>query len=154
MKVLIVYDTKRGSTEKIVNIIAENVKDKNIEIDIGKVNNNKDISHYNGFVILSPIYYEKPLDSVLQWIQKHRDSLTNRKTCLIAVCMANYFGHAGKAYIYKRYIGMMVNKLGKEPTCKEDITGYILKMGKRTIQDCHRVSQHILSAFKGTSRNE
>ncbi len=154
MKVLIVYDTKRGSTEKIANIIAENIKDKNIEVDIGKVNNNKDISHYDGFVILSPIYYEKPLDSVLEWIQKHRHILRHRKTCLIAVCMANYFGHPGKFYVYKRYIGMMVKMLGKEPTCQEDITGSILTMGKRTIEDCHRVSKHILSAFKDTSKNE
>ncbi len=154
MKTIIIYDTKRGSTRQIAEIIATDLIRENIETHIYRVNDPVDISLYDGIIIMSPIYYEKPLDSVLQWIQKHRNILIHRQTCLIAVCMANYFGHPGTTYVYKRYIGMMVKRLGKEPTCKEDITGYILKIVKRTIEDCHRVSQHILSAFRDASNNE
>ncbi|MFW9970694.1 MAG: flavodoxin family protein [Candidatus Odinarchaeota archaeon] len=73
MKVLIVYDTKYGNTEKVANLIAEGI----ISIDSNEVivNNVKDVklkkeASYDLILIGSPIHFGRHVGSVKKFINK------------------------------------------------------------------------------------
>jgi len=70
MKTLIVYDSKHGSTEKICNWIKEGIGDA----DICNVNNVSSLN-YDLILVGSPIYFGKPLKSVISFLDDKRDSL-------------------------------------------------------------------------------
>lgn len=58
-KVLIVYYSRTGNTERMANIIAEAIKENNIDVECKKVEdtNPKELLDVEGVVIGSPTYY-------------------------------------------------------------------------------------------------
>ncbi len=58
-KVLIVYYSRTGNTERMANIIAEAIKENNIDVECKKVENTdpKELLDVDGVVIGSPTYY-------------------------------------------------------------------------------------------------
>ena len=94
MRILIVYDTKRGSTKKVATFMS-NVLSKISDVEISKPSE-KNVQSYDAVVILSSIYYEKPLNSIISFIHTNRKALSGIPVCLGAVCMAQMFGHTAK----------------------------------------------------------
>ncbi|MFX1593865.1 MAG: flavodoxin family protein [Promethearchaeota archaeon] len=73
MKVLIVYDTKYGNTEKVAKLIAEGINSNNGNEVI--VNNVKDVNlkkeaSYDLILIGSPVHFGKHVGSVKKFINK------------------------------------------------------------------------------------
>ena len=73
MKVLIVYDTKYGNTEKVAKLIAEGIT--STDGNEALVNNVKDVNlkkdnSYNLILIGSPIHFGKHVGSVKKFINK------------------------------------------------------------------------------------
>ncbi|ADT84303.1 flavodoxin domain-containing protein [Thermococcus barophilus] len=126
MKVCIVYDTKRGSTGIIASWMGEAIKDVcDVRVmHIGEVNTLKDCDL---IVIGSPIYYERPLKSVLEFLEQHQDELRNKKVAVFVVCIAEIFGHAGKAYAEKRYVGALIKRVPGKVIETAVIKGWIRK---------------------------
>ena len=58
-KVLIVYYSRSGNTERMANIIAEAIKENNVDVECKKVENTdpKELLDFDGVVIGSPTYY-------------------------------------------------------------------------------------------------
>ena len=133
VRILIVYDTKRGSTKKVATFMS-NVLSKISDVEISKPSE-KNVQSYDAVVILSSIYYEKPLNSIISFIHTNRKALSGIPVCLGAVCMAQMFGHTAKNYAYKYYLVKMEEALGREPECRGIITGFLFKQRSRTSQD-------------------
>ena len=91
MKTLIVYDSKHGSTEKICNWIKKGIGDA----DIYNVNNVSSLN-YDLILVGSPIYFGKPLKSVISFLDDKRDELKNKRIIPFVVCIRN-----GKKYLSK-----------------------------------------------------
>ena len=91
MKTLIVYDSKHGSTEKICNWIKEGIGDA----DIYNVNNVSSLN-YDLILVGSPIYFGKPLKSIISFLDDKRDELKNKRIIPFVVCIRN-----GKKYLSK-----------------------------------------------------
>ena len=91
MKTLIVYDSKHGATEKVSSWIKEGIGDA----DICKVNNVSSLN-YDLILVGSPIYFGKPLKSVISFLENKRDELVDKKVILFVVCLWN-----GKKYLSK-----------------------------------------------------
>ncbi|WGS64460.1 flavodoxin domain-containing protein [Marinitoga aeolica] len=104
MKVCIIYDTKRNSTKEFSNWIKNELEDKNIKVDIYKVDEFNDNFNYDLYIIGTPIYYEKPLKSIYKFIENNKEKLNNKKVALFIVCIAQMFGHTTKKYIEKHYL--------------------------------------------------
>jgi len=104
MKICIAYDTRRGSTTVIAEWMKEALESKNdIVADIKKVNKLKNFN-YDLFIIGSPIYWEKPLRSVVNFVITNKEILREKKVALFIVCMAQVFGASTKHYIKTRYL--------------------------------------------------
>ncbi len=79
---LLIYDTKYGSTEIIARWIAEEIKD----IEIKKPNEVQSIDQYSLLVIGSPDYDDNPLKSIVEFIEKFKDKLKEKKIAIFVVC--------------------------------------------------------------------
>lgn len=79
-RALIVYDTRYGATEQIANWIAEGINDADLRrvTDVTGLN-------YDLIVIGCPIYNETPSARIINFLDKSRDYLKNRKLALYTV---------------------------------------------------------------------
>jgi len=74
-KVLIVYYSRTGNTERMANIIAEAIKENNVDVECKKVENTdpKELLDVDGVVIGSPTYYGSMAADIKKFID---DSVT------------------------------------------------------------------------------
>ncbi|WP_424357832.1 flavodoxin domain-containing protein [Methanocella sp. MCL-LM] len=79
-RALVVYDTKYGATEQIANWIAEGINDA----DIRHVDDVEGLD-YDLVVVGTPIYNDMPSPRIVDFLDKYRDVLLNRKLALFTV---------------------------------------------------------------------
>jgi menaquinone-dependent protoporphyrinogen oxidase len=88
MKTLIVYDSKHGATKKICNWIKEGIG----EADVRKAD---EVSRLDYEIMVgSPIYFNKPLKSVINFLENKKNELKNKRP--FVVCIRN-----GEKYLEK-----------------------------------------------------
>lgn len=70
MKVLIVYDSKTGNTEKMAKAVAEGVLSEKIDVDLKKVDevSVEVLPEYDGVILGSPVYYGQPSAKIKEFI--------------------------------------------------------------------------------------
>ena len=101
-RVLIIYDTRYGSTKTIARWIAEGTASKG---DVDVVVQNVAEADPRGFdfiVIGSPIYEEHPLPSVVNFLAANRDHLVDKDVALFVVCVD--YGAVPKEELVRRYV--------------------------------------------------
>lgn len=80
MKMLIVYDSRSGNTEKMAQAVAEGVKAAGVEAVLKKVDDASvdEIPQYKGLILGSPVYYGLPTAKIKEFIDasvKHHGKL-------------------------------------------------------------------------------
>ncbi len=86
-KVLIVYYSRTGTTEKMAEYIAEGIRFSGNDVDVKKISemkSEKDFEGYSGFILGCPTY--------------HRDMTDNFKTFLFLAQKGNLGGKIGGAF--------------------------------------------------------
>ena len=83
MKVLIVYDSKTGNTEKMAHAVAEGVKSEGVEVEIRKVEEASvdELLGADGIILGSPVYYGLPTGRIKAFIDasvKHHGKLEGK----------------------------------------------------------------------------
>ncbi len=81
-KILVVYDSKRGTTAASAQTIAQVFCSNGFQADLAYARFVKDISAYDGVIIGTPIYFAKFLPGVMLFIDKHKTALSNRTNAL------------------------------------------------------------------------
>lgn len=101
-RILIVYDTKGGTTWEIIGWIREGAVAQGASVD---VKNARDVSSldYDMTVTGSPIYGEHPMGSIMEFLR--RDDLAGRNIALFVVCFAGVFGL--RNFMVRRYLDEM-----------------------------------------------
>ena len=79
-RALVIYDSKYGATEQVAHWIAEGINDA----DIRHVSDVEGLG-YDLIVVGSPIYSEAPSPRIIQFLDRHKDTLANRKLALFTV---------------------------------------------------------------------
>jgi len=80
MKMLIVYDSRTGNTEKMAQAVASGVKAAGVEAVLKKVDDASvdEIPQYKGLILGSPVYYGLPTAKIKEFIDasvKHHGKL-------------------------------------------------------------------------------
>jgi len=96
MKVHVIYDTKRGATERVAGWIGNAMKEMGAEVEVKRAGDVKEIDG-ELVVIGSPVYWERPLRSVRDFVKSRKEELARKKLAFFVVCMAGEF--AGKRYL-------------------------------------------------------
>ncbi len=86
---IILYDTKHGTTEEIVRNIMEGIQRTGKEdVIMKKINEiGGDWKKHNTICVASPIYFRSPMQSISQFIKKNKEQFTNKITFIIVVGM-------------------------------------------------------------------
>lgn len=70
MKILIVYDSRSGNTEKMAYAVAEGVREEDINVVIRKVDDASvdELSDADGVILGSPVYYGLPTGKIKEFV--------------------------------------------------------------------------------------
>lgn len=70
MKVLIVYDSRSGNTEKMAYVVAEGVESEGVEVEVRKVDEASvdELPKVDGLILGSPVYYGLPSSKIKEFI--------------------------------------------------------------------------------------
>ncbi len=110
LKVCIIYDTKRGSTEQIAEWMKEGLLNAGIKVDLKRVDR-VDNFDYDVFVIGSPIYWEKPLKSVVNFLSENKEKFKGNKVAIFVVCLAKLFGLLTDRHVKNHYLKPLEEKV-------------------------------------------
>ena len=113
MKVCIVYDSKHGTTEKVAEAIKEAIE-KYVNIEVRRVSEVATLKGCELVIIGTPIYYERPLKSILEFLEEHSSELENKKTAIFIVCFAVAFGSLVRWHIQNHYIKPLMERIPGE----------------------------------------
>jgi NAD(P)H dehydrogenase (quinone) len=72
MKILIVYDSRTGNTEKMAFAVREGVESTGLEVDLKKIDKASidDLPHVEGLIIGSPVYYGLPTAEIKKFLDE------------------------------------------------------------------------------------
>lgn len=74
-KILIAYDTKLGSTEKIAQVIGHTLKGNGAKVDVRKMGGVTSLTGYDAVIIGGPIRYDQWIDEVKFFVKTHHSTL-------------------------------------------------------------------------------
>lgn len=70
LKVLIVYDSRSGNTEKMAHAVAEGVQEEGVDVEVKKVDDASvdELPEVDGLILGSPVYYGLPTGRLKEFI--------------------------------------------------------------------------------------
>ncbi len=129
--VAVVYSTRRGATEKIAREIARNMGEKVKAYNLSRALPGR----LDNFVVVgSPIYYEKPLPEVTDFL-RNENHLHNNRVAIFVVCIADAFGKLGRKYVEARYLGSLKKSIQGEIVDERIFRGWLLRENKKTLEE-------------------
>ena len=150
MRILVAYDTKYGSTERVAQWIAEGITESEISeasVDVKNISQIVEV-HYDCVVIGSPIYEEQPLNSVITFLEARRASLKHINVGLFVVC--GDYEHLPKDQLIDTYVKKLESHVSGMVVAREVFGGYfdLEKLSdddRRIIEDFSKVAGHIIA---------
>ncbi|WP_297500296.1 flavodoxin domain-containing protein [Thermococcus sp.] len=104
MKVLIVYTTRYGTTERVAKSVKKLLEEKGHTVDVNRVEENLSSAGYELVILGAPVYRDGPHWDMMEWIGEHREELEDvpKAFFLVAMHLAGsvFMGklHGGIAY--------------------------------------------------------
>ncbi|MGZ8932455.1 MAG: flavodoxin domain-containing protein [Halobacteriota archaeon] len=122
-RVLIIYDTRYGSTKTVARWIAGGAASKgHIDVVVRNVAE-ADPRGFDFIVIGSPIYEEHPLPSVMNFLAANRDQLSEKDVALFVVCVD--YGAMPKEELVHRYVADLQARAEGRVRAIEVFGGYL-----------------------------
>ncbi|NJE76368.1 flavodoxin family protein [Thermococcus sp. ES12] len=146
MKVCIIYDSERGSTEKVARVMADAIGGR-VEVKVLRATENPDIEDCSLVIVGAPIYYERPLPSVKNFILS-KDGLKGKNVAVFILCIADKFGRLGKAYTERRYMRLIAEPIKGRIIARKVFDGWILKENPETLREAQEWIKRVLEAYE------
>jgi menaquinone-dependent protoporphyrinogen IX oxidase len=159
IRILVAYDTKYRSTERVAQWIAEGIAEREISEAIVDV---KNVSHvvevnYECVVIGSPIYEEEPLTSVIAFLETHSTALEHVNVALFVVC--GDYGHLPKGQLIDAYVKKLEAHVSGKVVAREVFGGYfdlskLSDKDRSIIEDFSKVVEHPITTMNLLDKNK
>lgn len=81
-KILVVYESKRGSTADAAQTIADVFCSSGFQVDLAIARFVTELSVYDGVIIGTPIYFSKFLPGIDQFLENHKTGLSSKTNAL------------------------------------------------------------------------
>jgi menaquinone-dependent protoporphyrinogen oxidase len=143
MKACIVYGTKRGATAKVAKLIGETLQALGVDVVVRTVKE-ASIEDCDLVVVGTPIYYERPLQEVMRFLDEN-EGLEGKKVAVFILCIASRFGKLGRAYTERQYVRKVLEHLRTEPVSVKVFEGWILSEKKDTLREARRWAKELWS---------
>lgn len=86
MKLLLVYASRYGQTEKIAHRIAEVAGREGVECTVAPLTAAPPLHDFNDVIVAGSIYFGRHARRLLRWVQRNRHALEERHTAFVTVC--------------------------------------------------------------------
>ena len=113
MRVCIVYDSRHGTTKKMTEAIKEAIE-KYANVEVRRVSEVATLKGCELIIVGTPIYYERPLKSILEFLERHSTELEKKKAAIFIVCFAVVFGSLARWHIQNHYIKPLMERIPGE----------------------------------------
>ncbi|WP_457751683.1 flavodoxin domain-containing protein [Thermococcus sp.] len=104
MRILIVYTTRYGTTEKAVRLTRKLFEIEGHVVEVKRAEENPSTEDYDLVVLSAPVYRDGPYWELMEWVEKRREELENVPKAFLLVAMhlagSVFMGklHGGIAY--------------------------------------------------------
>jgi menaquinone-dependent protoporphyrinogen oxidase len=85
-KVLIVYASRAGSTGEVAKAVGQTLSEAGASVDVRSVTDTNDLSNYEAVIVGSAIRMGRWLPEAVDFVKKHRDTLSRVHTAYFVVC--------------------------------------------------------------------
>ncbi|WP_087038000.1 flavodoxin domain-containing protein [Thermococcus litoralis] len=143
MRVCILYDSKHGTTEKVARAIKEAIEGY-ASVEVKRISEVTTFGDCELVIVGTPIYYEKPLKSVLEFLEKHSEELEKKKVAIFIVCFAVAFGSLVRWHIQSHYIKPLKERIHGEIVGTLVLRGDIGNIGEGEIEKAKRWAFRLL----------
>lgn len=145
MKVCIIYDTKRGSTRQIATWMMECLDE--IKVEMKRPSEISDFG-YDLFIIGSPIYWEKPMKSVVDFLSSNRDNFKDKKVAIFVVCIAEIFGKGTEKYIKNHYLKPLEENVSGSLIKSKSFKGWLRKPDCRQEKNVKKWVREVMKKYE------
>lgn len=89
-RILIVYESKYGQTEKIAKFLSNRMLTQGHSVNLLNLRNRETLSpaNYDGIVVGAGLYMRRYPRALVKWVQTHSKTLSQRPTAFFSVCLA------------------------------------------------------------------
>ena len=127
MRVCIVFDSKRGATRQIVQWMVEALEViEGIEV-VARGPEGTEPPDHDLLVVGSPIYFERPMKSMSEFVAAHASSLHSQRVAVFILGWAKSVYQRAEKHIEKSYFGPLVKGLSDTLLSKHMFRGWVLK---------------------------
>ena len=140
MRVCIIYDSKRkaGATSNITRCIASTMRNTGFEVTICRPSRSCPDPHSFDLVIIgTPIYYERPMKSIIEFIEKNsglRDcNVAVFITCLVA---SKKVPRPIRSIVIKRYLNSVLKHVRGNVVAAKVFKGWLEKPDEDVTREC------------------
>ena len=95
-KILVTYASRTGTTAGVADAIGKTLADKGMDVDILQMKDVRDLSPYDAVIAGSAIHSAKWLPEAIEFLEKNRAELSEKKFASFMVCMTLAMPNAEK----------------------------------------------------------
>ncbi|WP_148883353.1 flavodoxin family protein [Thermococcus aciditolerans] len=148
MRVCIVYESRRGSTEMVARAIEKALRDNGFDAQTWSVGQNPEVDDCDLVIIGTPIYYERPLPQVVRFIEE-KSGLEGKRVAVFILAMAQKFGKLGKEYTERRYLRLMMEPIKGRVVSARAFDGWLFRENEATIVEAGAWAVEVARLCKG-----
>jgi len=134
MKVCIVYDSRRGSTERVARAMENALRERGFDARAWSVKENPDVDDCDLIILGAPIYYERPLTEIRRFVES-KNGFKGKRIAVFILCIAQKFGRLGKEYTERRYLRMMSDPIKGKIIAARAFEGWLFGENNITIAE-------------------
>jgi NAD(P)H dehydrogenase (quinone) len=153
VKVLIVYDSKTGNTEKMAHAVSEGVEREGVEVNIKKVEEASvdELPGADGVILGSPVYYGLPTGRLKEFIDasvKHHGKLEGKVGGAFASSGGTHSG--AETTIIALLEALLIHGMIVQGTSGTNHYGAasIGSPGEKELETCHKLGRRVAILVK------
>lgn len=126
MRILVVYATHDGQTEKIAHFLADQLRARNHLVDTMNVTEPRSdvsVNNYEAVAIGAPVRMERYPLAMVNFVRANRERLREMKSAFFSVCMAVASVHNAKRVEAERWPGQFFADTGWQPPLVASFAG-------------------------------
>ena len=128
MKIMIVYGSLEGQTEKIAHFMAEHLRTKQISATVANVDNISvatDLADYDLIIVGGSIHMGSYPRSFRKFIGQHRDALNSTASAFFTVCMAIHSQNSNERLDADKYSEKLLAETEWSPVLNSTFAGAV-----------------------------
>ena len=86
-RVLVTYASRAGSTKEVAEAVGKTLSEGGMQVDVVSMDKVTDLSAYDAVVAGSAIHGSKWLPEAVEFIQRHRSALGEKRLAMFTVCI-------------------------------------------------------------------